>query len=89
MSECKGLFYRCRIETYMSSSGELVNVRRMRPLPSRSCKGCDTCAKILDTLYDKPDAVSAVMVHGALYRLWINERPFKDEPKLDFELIEL
>jgi len=70
---CKGLIYRCRVNNYVNGKGELLSQIRMIPLKRLSCKGCDHCACVIDTLSEDvandliPDLTR--VVSGKIYKL--------------------
>jgi hypothetical protein len=46
--ECKGLFWRCIISSFVSSYDSIEVRKSLRLLKKRSCKGCETCSWVLD-----------------------------------------
>ena len=50
--QCKGLFFRCRFNTFINSKHELVSTIRMVPLKRLSCKGCEQCGWMPEYLWE-------------------------------------
>ncbi len=48
--ECKGLFYRMRLNQYLGGRGEFVAKTTFTPLKRMSCKGCCSCDGIMEYL---------------------------------------
>ncbi len=69
---CKGLFYRCSIHNFIDKSGALVSSTKLRPLKRMSCKGCEKCAGILDTLAeDLSCELPSKLAHGDVVELGV------------------
>ena len=82
--ECKGMFFRCRINIYVSpTTGAYVETKRMFPLKRMSCTGCDTCHWLSDEMGDEISTINGTygpdtlfvddLVHGATYQYKVTE----------------
>lgn len=55
--DCKGLFYRGYNNLYVSEYGEVHHKQGIRFLKRKSCKGCDKCSFLIDSMKECPDSV--------------------------------
>lgn len=74
---CKGLYYRCKVNTFLNAKGEYVHQERMVLLKRMSCSGCPQCLYLkdelresVDPLMDKPPAIDDA-IHERIYILTI------------------
>lgn len=72
-TSCKGRFFRCLINNYLTSDGGYVAQVRMKPLKRMSCGGCKECEHIdfgaQECLDNDIPLVIDNPVHGGTYRL--------------------
>ena len=70
---CKGRFFRCIINNYLSHDGGYVEQIRMKPLKRMSCKGCADCEHIDVGMQEQMDNDVPLIienpVHGGTFRV--------------------
>lgn len=71
--QCKGLFFRARKNWFRNSNGEFVYSVRFRPLLKRSCKGCDKCLYMMDTINEEMETIMFPLEpkDGDVYQLMV------------------
>lgn len=73
VSECKGLIFRGKCNSFINSNGEYVYQERMYPLKKKSCSGCDKCGFLHETLEEYLsnglNPIISNIEHNALYKL--------------------
>ena len=69
--DCKGIIYRCKINSFRNAKGHYVYQERMIPLKRRSCPGCKDCDWIEEFVQNDLDSgitpTIEKAVDGALY----------------------
>lgn len=100
VGECTGLFYRCKVNSFINSKGAYVYQERMVPLKRMSCPGCVHCGDLLDELnevaFDKymNGPVIEKIKDSGLYKLQITnistdwESGIVDDWDIEFVLVE-
>lgn len=53
MSECKGIFYKCKKSVFINSIGMFIRKFYLRPMKRMSCKGCEDCDFIKSELINE------------------------------------
>lgn len=91
IKQCKGLIFRCTVNTFVNAKGEYIHQERMIPMKRLSCPGCENCGFIRDNFreYTEENLVGVDKIeHGRLYRLRIIEGPpnWKTGVPDDFEM---
>jgi hypothetical protein len=49
---CKGLYWKCQVNTYMTSDYKMEEKKTLKLLKRKSCKGCAYCVGTLNLLED-------------------------------------
>lgn len=49
-ADCKGLFFRCKVSSFLSSHKSIETRKALRLLKRRSCSGCPSCYYLWDYL---------------------------------------
>ena len=77
-SDCKGLFWRASVSSYVSIHKSIEVRKSLRLLKKKSCPGCDKCSWILDFFDEdipccsQKDDYLADIEHGKLYTFHVN-----------------
>jgi len=69
-SPCKGLFFRGRVNRYITSRKGVMEQKELRFLKKKSCKGCERCYWLFDYFNEiglGDDDVLSNIKHGKLY----------------------
>jgi len=68
--ECKGLFWRASVNSYLSTYKSIEYRESLRLLKRMSCKGCETCDWVWDALQEELElngGYPGKIEHGKIY----------------------
>lgn len=94
--ECKGLFWRASVSSFISSYKSIETRKSLRLLKKKSCPGCDHCSWILEYLqedvYGDPiNDFLGNLKHGKIYTAKITSyKGYYDMyPEVEIEIVEV
>jgi len=79
--ECKGLFFRMRVNSFLSSHNSVETRKSLRLLKSVSCKGCKYCSYILDSLKEECGEIEDILKNLSDQKIYT----IKENVSFDFE----
>ena len=94
--ECKGIFWRASISSYISSFDSLEIKKSLRLLKKKSCRGCPQCEFAWEFLNEAifEDLILDYLPnieHGAIYTYQINkyQNYFELYPEYEIEIVKV
>lgn len=92
---CRGLFFRCSVNLFISSHGSIEERKSLRILKKKSCSGCEKCKWEMETfsedLYFLCDLLKDVE-NGEIYKLEVIISPgtyeYPDDIDIEFHFIK-
>lgn len=91
-SKCKGLVWKCYVNSYMDySSGRITSKTELRLLKKKSCSGCDDCEYLRSVIEEelcndsKNNELFKELEHGKLYycEILVSQGYYDVYPEID------